>query len=207
MTKEELIALVRQRGEGGNPVASLNGKLHRVIVEKTLETIFTDLVWATYQSGERDGDYSQVDNYIKRYVQPVLVIEASGEKYCELPVTPVPLPDNFGLRQICSPYNQAQSFAPLDNVSDPVWAELEANYVDGTPGYKMEGNSIYFDQKFPYGLENVMLKIIVPFSALGDTEEVFVPGGNNTMIIEKAVQLILNEPPSKNQDDMTTKQA
>jgi len=107
---------------------------------------------------------------------------------------PVPLPGNLAIKQVSPPKDQTRPFAFIEDNSAAVWARLEASYVSDVPGVSVEGSNLYFDDKFPPLLEQIMVKQIVPFSALKNTDSVFVPGGNNTLMYQKVIALLLDKP-------------
>lgn len=206
LTKEELVYLVGERCAGGDAPASIRGRYHPAVISKYLDMVFDDMIYAGYLDGKKGGDYSQVDNYMKAFVLPIQYDSSRQERYVELTVQPVPLPDNFAIRSVSPPKNQNAAFAPIDNVSGPVWEELEVNFVSGVAGYYREDARLYFDDKYPEGLEQVMVKQIVPFSSLADTDSVTIPGGNNEVIFNKVCDMMLQKPPAVNQANMVTKQ-
>lgn len=194
MNKEELIDLVKLNLAGGDASAEMKSRYSPQEIEKYCEMVFDDLVYQSYLDGDKTGDMSQVDNYQLPYFFPVLFDSRRRRHYIVLDPQPTPLPNNFGIRQICPPEDESNPFTPIDNVSSAVWAILEADSVSSVVGYMVEGNRVVFDYKFPKNLEEVMVKQIITFSALKDTDSVFIPGGNNTMIFEKVRALMLNKP-------------
>lgn len=207
MNKETLIDLARRHVSGGDAPAELKSRFHPNEVDKYLEMVYDDDIFRICTSAIKYGDYSVLDNYLNTYVFAVQYDSAREQYY----ITPVPqavsLPNNLGIRQLSPPKDQTMSFALVDDNSASVWGALEVDYVDSTPGYSPEGSNIYFDDKFPKGLQNVMVKQIVPFSSLKKTDSVFVPGGNNTMMFQKVVSLMLGKPmPDMQGSNENTKQ-
>lgn len=209
MTKEELIDLVKLNVTGGDAPAELKSRYSPQEIEKYLEMAFDDMVYQTYLDGYKTGDFSQVDNYMLSYIFDVQYNDDRDQYFVELIPQPIPLPDNFSIRQISLPKDQTLPFAPVDNVSASVWAELEADYVSPVIGYSVEAYLVYFDNKFPRYMakSKIMVKQIVPFSALEDNNSVFVTGGNNMMLVQKVIQMLLGKPqPDAQGSNMNTKQ-
>ena len=49
---------------------------------------------------------------------------------------------------------------------------------------------MYFDDMFPYGLTQVMMKRVSSFGDLGKTDRVAVPAGKNTLIFQRVFELM-----------------
>lgn len=204
-TKEQLIELVKRKAAGGDAPASIRGRFSPQEIEKFLDMVFDDMIYQTWKDGYKYNDFSQVDNYIKTFTLPIAYDSDREQNYVTLTVQPVPLPNNFALRQVSPPKNQSGAFAFVDNTSSPIFSNLEVSVMGDVCSCYVEGNKIYFDDKFPIGLTYVMVKMIVPFSSLRDTDSVTIPGGNNTLIFDKVFEL-MQKPPKVNQDNMVTKQ-
>ena len=204
-TKEQLIELVKLKLAGGDAPASVRGRYSPQEIEKYLDMVFDDMIYQTWLSGYKFNDFSQVDNYVKTFVLTVQYDSDREQKYVTLSVQPVPLPNNYAIRQVSPPKDQGAAFAFVDNTSQKVFTNLEVGRIGDTPTCYVEGQRIYFDDKFPVGLEKVMVKEIVPFSSLKDTDSVTIPGGNNAMIFEKVFEM-MQKPPKVNQDNMAPKQ-
>lgn len=194
MNKQELVDLVKLNLGGGDASAEVKSRFHPKEIAKYIEMVYDDIFHELCVNGIKYGDFSPLDNYVLTYVLPIAYDNAREQYYTVLNPQPVPMPNNQSIRQVSPPKQQTLSFAPVTDNSSSVWAALEVDYVDSTPGYSVEGNNIYYDDKFPKGLENIMVKQIVPFSNLKDTDSVFVPGGNNTVMFQKVVALMMGKP-------------
>lgn len=209
MTKEELVDLIKLKCGGGDMPAELKGRYSPQEIEKYLEMVFDDTIYQTYVAGYKTGDFSQVDNYLLSYFFTPKYNSSRDQYYIELIPQPIPLPDNFSIRQVSLPKDQSFQFAPVDNTSSRVWSKLEADFVSPVIGYSVEAYLLFFDNKFPKNLasSSIMVKQIVPFSSLQDKNSVFVPGGNNTAVFEKVVQMMLTKPaPDTQGSNQNTKQ-
>lgn len=194
MNKAELIDLVKRNLGGGDMPAELKSRFHPNEISKYIEMVYDDIFDAICKEGIKYGDYSALDNYLNTYIFATKYDSVREQYYIVLDPQPVPLPNNLGIRQVSPPKDQTFAFALVDDSSASVWDALESDYVSDVAGYSPEGNNIYFDNKYPRGLENVMVKQLVPFSSLRDNDSVFVPGGNNTLMFQKVLALMLNKP-------------
>lgn len=194
MNKEELIDNIQLRCAGGDLTPELISKYHPNLISLNVDQVFTDLIFQAYALGGKTGDYSMVDNYCLTYVFPIAYDSAREQYYSELNPSPVPLPDNYGIRLVCPPKDQNMAFAPIDNNASNVFNELEVSFVNFVPAYSYEGSRLYYDDNFPKGLQNIMVKQVVSFSSLRRTDTVFIPGGQNTAFIDKVVSMMVGVP-------------
>jgi hypothetical protein len=206
MTKEELIRLVILELGGGNTPASVEAKYTPQMVEKTVELAFDDLCYQAYAYGLKTGIYDNLDMYVRAYRMNVLTDTTRDEKYSVIPVKSTSIPDTVALRQLSPTKGQRLAFAPIENYSLPVWNELEVNQVDNRVSFYIENGRIYYDEKLPQEITEVLGKIVVPFSAFQDTDSVFVPFGQNTALFTQIVQILSRQTQPSNNDDMTSKQ-
>lgn len=208
MTKRQLIDLVRELLSGGDAPAEIRGKYHPKVVAKYLEMAFDDIIAVVALEGKQTGDYSLLDKFALPYIQPILYNTSREQKYCTLPVLVMPLPDNSAVRSISPPKDQSTQFAYIAISSQPVWAALDVDAIDPVAGFTIENDTIFFDDKFPYGLENVMLKLVASFGALEWDDKIEVPSGKNEMLFTKVFTLMMQKKanPQDYYDDGNNKQ-
>jgi hypothetical protein len=206
MTKEELIRFVILELGGGNTPASVEAKYTPQMVEKALELAFDDLCYQAYAFGLKTGNYDNLDMYVRSYKMKVLTDTVRDEKYSIIPVIGTSVPDTVALRLLSPVKGQRLAFAPIENYSIPVWNELEVNQVDSRVSFYIENGHIYYDEKLPQEITEVMGKIVSPFSTFLDTDTVFVPFGQNTALLTQTIQLLSRQAQPSNNDDMTSKQ-
>lgn len=208
MTKRQLIDLVRELLSGGDAPAEIRGKYHPKVVAKYLEMAFDDIIAIVAEEGKKTGDYSLLDKFALPYSQPVSYNSDREQKYCELPVLVMPLPDNSAVRSISPPKDQSTQFAYVAVSSQPVWGALDVDSIDPVAGYSIENDIVYFDDKFPYGLENVLLKLVPSFGALDWDDKIGVPAGKNEMLFTKVFTLMQQKKanPQDYYDDGNNKQ-
>jgi hypothetical protein len=190
MTKQNLIDLIRELLSGGDAPAEIRGKYHPRVVEKYLEMAYDDVISISADEGAKAKDFSLLDEFATPYTETVLYDTDKELKYCPLPVLVMPLPGNAAMRSVSPPKDPSTQFVNISMTSQPIWKELEADYVDPKPGYWLEGERMYFDDMFPYGLTQVMMKIVSSFGDLGKNDRVAVPAGKNTMIFQRVFELM-----------------
>lgn len=207
-TKQNWIDLVRELLSGGDAPAEIRGKYHPRIVEKYLELAYDDIVTEVAKEGQITGDYSLLDMFALPYKVAVQYDSAREQKYIDLPILVMPLPDGAAIRLVSAPKNQGQQFIRIAMNSQSVWNELEADRVDPKPGFYIENEIMYFDENFPYGLTDVLLKIVASFGALGKNDRIGVPGGKNEMMFAKVFNIMMQKKanPQDYYDDNNNKQ-
>lgn len=190
MTKQNLIDLVRELLSGGDAPAEIRGKYHPRVVSLYLEMAYDDVISVTADEGAKVKDFSILDEFATPYTVPVLTDTSRERKYCTLPALVMPLPGNAAMRSVSPPLDETTQFVNVSMTSQPVWAVLEADYVSPKSGYWLEGERMYFDDMFPYGLEEVLMKIVSSFGDLQKTDRVPIPAGKNTLIFQRVFELM-----------------
>jgi len=206
MIKEKLIELVQLNLAGGDTSEETGSKYDIREIELYVGMVYDDLIMQAYIEGRKTGDFSFLDDYAAPFKVSVLNDEDRDERYIVLPVNPVTLPDQASIRLI-SPYkNQNFSFNPMESNSSGVWDELDVDIVDTRPSYYVEGLNVYFDDRL--AADELMVKLVQPFSNIPDSSEVYVPGGKNTIIFDKVKEMLAskNQFPRQDIDNQTSKQ-
>ncbi len=206
MTKEELIRLVVLELGGGNVPASVQAQYTPQQVEKLLEMVFDDMTYQAYLFGMKTGNYENLDMFVKPYKMPILTDTTRDERYSILPTRGSSIPDTVAVRQLSPTKGQRLAFSPIENYSMSVWDELEVSKVDSRVSFYVENGRVYYDDKLPSTTEEVLAKVVTPFSDYQDTDVVFVPLGQNTELYGKVVDILMKNGTPSNNDDMTGKQ-
>lgn len=206
MTKEELVRLAVLTLGGGNTPPSVLGKFTPQMIEKALELAFDDLCYQAYAVGMKTGVYDNLDMYVRPYKLNVLFDKERDERYAVLPVKSASIPDTIAVRLISPMKGQRLAFAPIENYSQPVWAELEVDRIDNRVSYYVENGIIYFDSKLPKEMDTLLSKVVTSFAGFSDSDTVLVPFGQNSQLYVQVVQILSRPNQPSNNDDMTTKQ-
>lgn len=176
MTKAELRQLIIERLSGGDTSTASRSKYHPVVVDKSIELGYNDIVGAMIDAIDSKKSKANIDHLIKAvYLTPKLD-EQRNQYYVESTMTL----DRKLVRQISQPMNRVNSFAFVSTISEPMWEELEATKVDFTVGAMTENKRIYFDSLFQpnifkHQIGDLLIKIVPNYDGISDSDEVNVP--------------------------------
>lgn len=196
MTKKSiLIELGQSALSGGDVAAEIRNKYHSSVVEQFLGLAWADIIQEQFKLSVSGNDFTIFDNFAKPFYADVLYDDDREEAYFVMPVSIIPLqPKQAAVRSISLKKSQQLAFAPIQNASMPMWSELEAMRIDNvTVSYYLEGNNVYFPFTHPETLSKLLIKVICPFDALDDDDDVFVPGGQNEALFMKMFQIMVQQ--------------
>jgi hypothetical protein len=187
------------------------GIYHPEIIKVHLNSVFNRAVYDTYQNGLKSSDYSQLDAWCKIYECAVTGQVAPGTTgYALLPFAPSQLPNNMGVRQVCDHNNNGNVFAPVENTSAVIFAELDVNTMDSTPTYNVqrsnvnvgagEASTILRLSKLPITslITALDVMMVVPLDQLDDFDEIAMPSAMEDDIIRQVIDLMGKRIPVPN---------
>lgn len=188
MTKAEFVELTVKYLGGGDCPADIMGKYHPLTVEKYIEMAYGDILTQLPPS--------QLDAYVKAYNNvPVLKDTERDEYYSELPSAPITLNLGRGIRLISPQQEQKSKFIYTTNNSDSVYDELEVRTVLNRKTFYIENTRVYY--RNIGSISSVLMKLVVPFSAFDDDDEIPIPSTKHLQIFAAIVQLLRQQPPTK----------
>jgi hypothetical protein len=176
MNKKELIALISERLTGGDTTSASRGKYHPVVIEKTIEVAYNDIIRLTVDQAIKENKLFNTDHLVKSYYYKPVIDIKRNQWYIESGFSL----DSKLIRQISQPRNRQANFALISNVSEFMWDELDVTKVDFTIGAMVETKRIYFDDLFHpqfFGEEigEIMVKMVPNFDGLSNEDDVNVP--------------------------------
>jgi hypothetical protein len=208
MTARQWIDLVKDVLAGGSAPQELKGKNHPEILRKHLTIVHNYLVGkVAYPQALAMGDLGYLDSYAKTFLDvPILYDEERDEKYSELPSTYIPIPKNRGIRMIAPQHGQDKPFLYRDNNTKRIFSNLDVQDVYPEGRYYLERNKIYYSG-LPYEMDVVLMKLVIPFDAFDDNDEVVFPTGYGKIVTDMVIQSMLGKPLEKfiNDNNSNTK--
>jgi hypothetical protein len=204
MTKAELRQLIIEKLSGGDTATASRSKYHPVVVDKTIEAAYNDIVRAMTDSSKKNRTNVDMDNLVKPFYFTPQLDERRGQYYVESSFSP----DKVLVRQVSQPMNRVNSFAFVSTTSEPMWDELEATKVDFTVGVMIENKRLYFDSLFqPNIYKNqigeILVKMIPTYDGLSDTDDVDV---SLQLILDAVFKFWQEQRPDDQVNDNNTEQ-
>lgn len=204
MTKENLIDLVQDYLAGGDMPQEIKGRFHDEIVAKHIALAMDYLVAKVlYPEAARNDNWGALDAYAKPFYNvPILYNEDRDEKYSIMPVQPISLPSNRGVRIVSSMKDQKNRFIYRDNNSNNIYGNLDVDSLDDTTRYYVENINLYYSEHINYKLmDKVLMKLIVPFDALDYEDDVNIPQGYGKLVLDLVLQSLLGKKLEKMSND------
>jgi hypothetical protein len=200
-TKEQWVDLINLKLSGGDAPAQIQGKYSYQEIDMYLNMAFSDVLTKAWMDAP-----DMVSDYFRTVKSTVSMDTNRNERYLTIESQVLPLPQNRGILQVRYAKNPYLQFAMNNVNAAPIFEELEVSFVDKKVGYYAEGKRLYFDDKLPQVVDELLVKFITTFEDLGDEDEVIVPGGNNQAVFDAVYRLMLKDQQSVNQDNMVDKQ-
>jgi hypothetical protein len=189
MTKIEYIDFIRN---------IVGGNHHRRQVEFAIDVAYQQIITDT-----NIVDYDTLNIFTKTYTH-VLVSqdETSGLYYSDLPAPVMYFRDvNKGIRHINTLQGTDLQFYPM---TETEW-ELIGGTVSGSVhtliGYILETGKIWY-YNMPDDIEEVRMRLAVPFTELEDEDDVVMPSGQNVSITQIASDILRGQPPRDTKNDL-----
>lgn len=205
MTKKELVYLLLTRANGEDVSPDRVGKYHKKEVERYLDMAYSDVIRQAYQNAFRYRDYGQLDSLTKAYYNVAVEYDPNRcEYYSDLPVSVVQLPNNAGIRLISPQCDQTSTIKYSINGSSSFMNKLEVRRVNRSKRYYVEGERVYYinaDNK----MVDVLMKVIPDFKEFEDDDEVPIIAGLDMAVFDNALQRLVNENPSDDYNDNSSK--
>ena len=191
MTREELTEVIIDRLANGDCPQEIKGKYHPEIVDAHIGMALDYLISKVmYPEAERAGDWGMLDAYAKPFTNVEILYDAErNEKYSNLPVQPVSLPKNRGVRLISAMRDQKYRFIYRDNNSNNIFGNLDVEDVILEPRFYVEGGrKAFYDGHLPINMDKVLMKLIVPFDQLDYEDDVTIPQGYGKLLFDMVFQ-------------------
>ena len=195
MTKAQIIELVRNHISGGSVVSDLLHKTDPRVIELYVAAAYQDIVYEVFRT-----DQSGLSLYAKSFMGVEVAADAvTGLYMSELPEAIIQLPG------VASAVRSVRFDTGIELVFVPLEADLmesmkmldSGDYkINPTIGYCLRGtNSIEF-MNFPEASadETLRIDLVIPFTAFSDAEEVHLPSGKASALIEAVIGLLTGRP-------------
>lgn len=197
MTKETLVEIIYLNINSAKPSADLNIK--RVDIKSLLPLLINDAVTAFSRQSRKDvyeelriygasnGETVNSQFLTTFKVTPAIDVD-TGYYYIDVPKKVAVLPFSRGINDLRPlkgmSYQRITSFLEISGIESFITAYWHENF-NGTSKILINNIGTPVCEHF--------LQIVVDFSAMSDTDELYLPGGFNEYILSSARQYLLGE--------------
>lgn len=203
LTKANWIDLVRHNLAGGDTPAELRGEYHPRIIEKLIAIAFDSLLNSNNTKKDDLRDELGQDNWKYSAMTKVYFVEIKKDTdrdryYSDLPVTPMAINNNQGIRMVCYKKEEASQFIPRRLEDLFLMEGLDVNTLGGMTFYTLEGiNKLYYSGDISGCMngKEIMMKLAVGFDELEDTDVVGIPDGKDLEIMGLVREILMTNPP------------
>lgn len=191
MEKGKLIESIRQAVLRQQPTQDSNKHAHFLTIEAEVGKAYNSVLKEFYQD-DKNLENAELDFYAKKYEIPVS--KANGVYYAALPVVPIQLKRNLGIRSV-KPKSTISgkvgfSFIRTSETEIEVVKALEVYCCSKKAFYYLDGNRIVLD--YPIAEYNLVSKVIVKllphFEDFAMTDNIEFPVGE-----ARATDILLNQ--------------
>jgi len=203
MKKIQFLDILKDMLAGGDCPQELKGKYHPEVLARHVEMGMDYMIAnVLYPKASKNENWGALDIYIKTYKDvAILYDEDRDEYYCIMPVQPVSLPSNRGVRVVSPMKDQANRFIYRDNNSNNYYDKLEVNQVIDDVRYYVEKDRLYFSKHLSPFMKKLLLKLILPFGKLDDSDEINFPEGFGQTIFDIIFDRMQKKRPEKLSND------
>lgn len=202
MKKVELQELIQDYLSGGDSPSDVKGRYHDEVILKHMENAYGAIVLQTWMEAKNYSDYSVLDAWARNY--DVTITGVSGTSgIAILPFPPMQLPDNRGILQVCPQADLTNPFIYLETNAQGVYAALEVSTVLLKPSFYLEQNPTSTDNtdthqlvlaNIPNLVTDVKIKMIVSLSQVDLYDEVAIPAGKESLMVQAVIELLQGKP-------------
>lgn len=181
--KIEILETAESLLVGGPMNADQRSRYPRWLVTSVLSKGYDSLLSSQFEqwrSGMFPKNQFLLDNYTKTYTPqttpPVVVQYDTVRKqyYIDLPSPVIALANNDGIRLVSPTENESGYGVPVTTVQSAIRSSLTVSKINTRFTYRIERTRLWLT--FPIVvMENLMLKLVVPFDSLTDLDEVDEP--------------------------------
>jgi len=207
MKKIQLIEAIVDHLTGGDATGDTQGQFHPLIVKSHVEMAFNQIVYQVWLNSKKFSDYSQLDAWSRTFEIQV-VGQVGTIAYSYLPFSPLQLPDNKGIRQVCNHDDNSVVFAYLEATANAIFSELEVSTIDDTPTFRLEQNNLSSGageeshiiklEKLPIGedaMSSLDIMMIVPLERMSDYDDIAIPAEmGEDALIKQIIDFIRDKP-------------
>lgn len=151
--------------------------VHRKVVEAEIAKVYDQILKTFYASGANLINYD-LDYYAKKFTSQPIQKDDDGFLYVTLPVRPVELRGNNGIRYVRGHSGQF-SFVRTRDVEIEAIKNLEVYCMAKKAFYYIDGNRIVIDTPIPEFeiIESVDIKLLPLFTEFDDSDNIEFPTG------------------------------
>ena len=204
MKKIEIIETIQRNLAGGDVPADVQGQYAQEIVTLYVSMVYNKILWELVQMSYNMADSTPLDKFTKSFIVEDIKRDSVRKKYyIELPVNSVNVPWNEAIRYCGPPESEADGYWWRSPAANSVMGGLDVEMVDSHIRYFVENQRIYFhlmDAK----IDNVMVKLLMPWEAWDDLDDINVPAGADSDLFVKVISMMRH---ADNRQDDTNDQA
>jgi hypothetical protein len=215
ITKIELVELVEHR-LGGEARTKNLGKLQRNVLAYYIGRAYNEMLRNMMARG-----YVDLGNFTKEYENVAVSYDTTTRKYYStLPeriitvnkpssgIYDISIQEGTGVDDSFSVsstnlFTDSLQFVPMDNNRFRIMDGLDINLIDDVIGYTFKNYAVYYNGSTTYleQLHNnagVRMSLVIPFERYADTDLVNIPFGDDEILMERVINLLMGTPDSDN---------
>lgn len=197
MTKIDFINLCIDAVTRDGLTADNKRAFHPEMIKRYTELGYNQIIHGMWLKADRYADFGQLSNYTVTYPNqyvpsvPVKYDSKRAQYYVDLPVELVQLPVCGGIRSLSAIKDESYQFIYRENTASAVFNETDVAVVDNRPRFSIEHQQIRFDQRtWDEDIAEVLLKMIQPYSAFQDWDQLPFPGGMDLQAVAVVTEII-----------------
>lgn len=190
MKKAAIIELVQRNLAGGDVPADVIGQYDIDIVTLYVEMSYNGLMFQLVTASKNMGDMSALDLFTKAFIVSSIKSDTVRNKfYIELPKPLANVPHAEAIRYCGPPEDEGSAYIYRTPDANAVMAGLDIEVVEQGIRWFIENQRVYF-YKMNTKVDNVMVKMLMAWSAWDDNDDIGIPAGADSQLFNMVVTQI-----------------
>lgn len=192
MKRQDYIELVNER-------LGKSGKFHEEIIAYNIGRAFNQIAFSYFMKNMFSAGF-----FRKEYTGQIIQKDSiTRTLYTVLPTSIIHLNDisNGVLVSKDRGFGSGIYFAPISEIEAEYIAETDVGIVDNVVGYIVKEGRVEFDRDFCSEGDTVTLRLVIPFEAYSDDDDIHVPGGFEQELMSLVTEFMIETPQQKMAND------
>lgn len=192
MKKKVLIELIQERYNGGQTNPDIIKKLHPAVLQEYISMALNTVFYNIFRL-----DPSGLDIYARWFYSEPVLNDANGY-YCNLPVSKIQIPDgSSSIKRITqTEVTYPALFLPTTTTTSGRAIRTGTSRRMNVIPYEVSDVIRFID--FDHLIKKVNILSLVPFSDLGDDDEIVIPSGQDAQLMELVRNFIIGKVENDN---------
>jgi hypothetical protein len=201
-TKKMIAERIKLRLTGNDPTKDSLYDLRILMMD--VDDAFSGLARARYWESREEDKGAVAAAWAVPYIVDIQTDDTRKRKYIDLPSSYLMLPNNQGVWRVTGVEDEAAEVVPCSPGHDSIFDGMEAENLDGRPGYRLEGTRLWLTRNFKlprYGWDQCIVRLVAGTRGKKENEDLPISSDIETDIVANVVEKYLGRTPKPDQNN------